>query len=312
MIFYVQKDSISQFISIFLQKNTLQTGRYHLIALTIVIVWGTTFISTKLLLAVGLEPDSIFFYRFLMAYLGIWLFGKTHALYSNNWKDEGLFILIGLTGGSLYFLAENYALQYTQASNVALIVCTAPLLTALLSHFFANEKLNRNMLLGSLMALLGVSLVIFNGQYILKISPAGDILSLSATVCWAVYTILLKRISNRYTTLFITRKVFFYGLLTILPFFLFKPFGNHFALFARPVVWGNLLFLGIGASLLCYFFWNLAVKKLGAVRTTNYVYVVPVVTLIASSIILHEKITGVAIIGALLILAGIVWAGQKN
>jgi len=186
-------------------------------------------------------------------------------------------------------------------------------LTAFLSHFFSsNEKLNRNVVFGSLIALFGVSLVVFNGQYILKISPVGDILSLSATVCWAVYTILLKRISNRYTTLFITRKVFFYGLLTILPFFLLRPFNTHLALFAQPVVWGNLLFLGIGASLLCYFFWNLAVKKLGAVRTTNYVYVVPLVALIASSIILDETITFVAMIGALLILAGIVWAGRKR
>jgi len=95
-------------------KNLLKTGWYHLIVLIVVVIWGTTFISTKLLLAAGLEPDSIFFYRFLLAYTGIWLFGKTHAnLCAKSWKDEGLFILIGILGGSLYFLAENYALQYT-------------------------------------------------------------------------------------------------------------------------------------------------------------------------------------------------------
>ena len=291
----------------------MKTGWYHLIALTIVVIWGTTFISTKLLLAAGLEPDSIFFYRFLLAYTGIWLFGKPQAsLLAKNWKDEGLFLLVGMTGGSLYFLSENNALHYTQASNVALLVSTAPLMTALLSHFFSsNEKLNRNVAMGSLIALAGVALVVFNGQCILKISPIGDILTLSAAFCWALYTILLKRIGNRYTTLFITRKVFFYGLLTILPFFLSNPLKTHLVLFAQPIVWGNLLFLGIGASLLCYFFWNLTVKKLGAVRTTNYVFIIPLVALIASSVILDEIITLVAIFGALLILAGIVLAERR-
>ena len=291
----------------------MKTGWYHLIALTIVIVWGTTFISTKLLLTAGLEPDSIFFYRFLMAYTGIGLFGRPHTnLFSKSWKDEELFILVGMTGGSLYFLSENYALQHTQASNVALLVSTAPLMTALLSHFFSsNEKLNRNVVMGSLIALTGVAFVVFNGQYILKLNPVGDILTLSAAFCWAVYTILLKRIGHRYTTLFITRKVFFYGLLTILPLYLFHPLKAHLELFAQPIVWGNLLFLGIGASLLCYFFWNLSVKKLGAVRTTNYVFIIPLVALIASSVILDETITIVAIIGALLILAGIVLAERR-
>jgi len=294
----------------------MRTGWYHLVVLTIVLIWGITFISTKLLLTAGLEPDRIFFYRFLLAYLGIWLFvvfrKPRPKLFANNWKEEGLFILLGITGGSLYFLTENYAIQYTQASNVAMLVSTAPLLTALLSHFSSsNEKLNRHVLMGSLIALLGMSLVVFNGQYILKISPLGDILSISAALCWAFYTILLKRIGNRYTTLFITRKVFFYGLLTILPLFLFKPMKTPLALFAQPIVWGNLLFLGVGASLLCYFFWNVAVKKLGAIRTTNYVYIIPFVTLIASSLILNETITVVAIVGALLILAGIAIAEHK-
>jgi drug/metabolite transporter (DMT)-like permease len=223
-----------------------------------------------------------------------------------------LFVLIGVTGGSLYFLTENYALHYTQASNVALLVSTAPLLTAIFSHFFSsNEKLNRNIIIGSLIALFGVGLVVFNGQYILELNPLGDVLSLSAALCWAFYTILLKQVGNRYTTLFITRKVFFYGLLTILPLFPFKPLNTQIEILSLPIVWGNLLFLGIGASLFCYFFWNLTVKKLGAVRTTNYVYTIPTVTLIASSVIIHETITIMAIVGALLILAGIFMAEHK-
>ena len=285
----------------------LKNGWYHIIALFVVIVWGTTFVSTKVLLFAGLSPEDIFFYRFILAYIGIWFFGK-NRLFAKTWQDEFLFLLLGMFGGSFYFLAENTALRFTFASNVALIVCTAPLLTAILSHFMLeNEKLSSRIINGFILALLGVTLVVFNGQFVLKLNPAGDCLSLLAALSWAFYTIILKRISSRYNSLFITRKVFFYGLLTIAPVFLFRPLATNPEIFSRPVVWGNLLFLGLIASLFCYFAWNVVVKQLGVIRSANYIYLNPLATLITSSIIIHEKITAIALVGAVLILTGVFW-----
>jgi drug/metabolite transporter (DMT)-like permease len=286
----------------------LKNSRYHLIAFSIVVVWGTTFISTKMLLLNGLSPESIFAYRFSLAYIGIWFLRKKR-LFAKSWKDEFIFLLIGITGGSFYFLAENFALKITQATNVSFIVCAAPLLTTGLSHIYLkNEKTDRRLIQGSILALLGVALVVFNGKFILQLNPMGDLLSFLAALSWAFYTILLKRVSNRYSMIFITRKVFFYGLLTILPAFIFHPLTTDTALLFRPIVCLNLLFLGIAASLLCYFFWNIAIKHLGAVQTTNYVYIVPIITLIASSLFLDETITVFAVTGMLMILAGVVWA----
>jgi drug/metabolite transporter (DMT)-like permease len=288
----------------------LKTGWYHIFALLIVIVWGTTFISTKVLLLNGLSPEDIFFYRFLLATVGIWFLGE-RRLFAHSLKDEILLAALGISGGSLYFLCENYALSITQTSNVALIVCTAPLLTAILSHLtLPSEKLNRFVIQGSVIALSGVALVAFNGHFVLKINPFGDLLSLAAALTWAVYTIILKQLSNRYSSQFITRKVFSYGLLSILPVFLFRPLVTDLSVLLKPVVTGNLLFLGIVASLLCYFGWNVTVKRMGAVRTTNYIYIVPLVALIASVVVLNEVLTHVATAGALLILAGVVWAGR--
>ncbi|MDR2145191.1 MAG: DMT family transporter [Tannerella sp.] len=287
-------------------------NRYYLFAFFVVGVWGVTFISTKFLLLAGLSPEDIFFYRFGLAYIGIWFTGK-NRLFAKNWKDEFIFLLVGITGGSVYFLAENFALEFTQTSNVAFIVCTAPLVTAVLSHIFLkNEKLNRRLIQGSILALVGVALVVFNGKFILHLNPAGDLLSFLAAISWAFYTILLKQVSNRYPMLFITRKVFFYGLLTILPTFLIHPLTTDTGILFQPVVYLNLLFLGIVASLLCYFFWNLVIKQLGAVRATNYVYIVPVITLIASSLFLDETITVFAVTGMLFTLAGVVWAGRGS
>lgn len=283
----------------------LGKGKYHLIALSVAIVWGTTFASTKFLLAGGLDPKDILFYRFLIAYIGIWFFGS-RKLFAESAKDELLLLVCGLCGGSLYFLAENTALTIAPTSNVALIVCTAPVIIAGLSRLvLKSERLTKNALLGSVIALTGVALVVFNGKFILKISPLGDLLSFFAAFFWAVYTIVLKHLDNHYSTFFITRKVFFYGLLTILLLFPFSPLTVDLNVLFKPIVIGNLLYLGLTASLACFVLWNLSVKHLGALKTTYYVYTVPLITFAASAVMLDERVTAGALLGALLIVSGV-------
>jgi drug/metabolite transporter (DMT)-like permease len=286
--------------------------KYHILALLCVLMWGTTFVSTKVLLNNGMTPDSIFFFRFLLAYW-VCIFLAPKRWWADNWKDELLLLCLGVTGGSVYFLAENTALEYTLVSNVALLVCTTPLLTALLSHWFVKgERLHKRLIYGSLIAFAGIACVIYNGNVVLETHFLGDALSLLASLLWAIYTIVLKRLDTRYPVLFLTRKIFFYGLLTILPFFCFSPLVGDGAVLLRPVVWGNLLFLGLFASLLCYAFWNQVIQFLGAVRASNYLYFNPIVSLITSAIVIQEKITPMALVGAALVLGGVYWAGRRR
>lgn len=278
---------------------------FHLMAVVTVAIWGTTFVSTKVLIGHGLSATDILFYRFIMAYICTWFFSP-RILWAKSWRDEGVFVLLGLTGGSLYFIAENTALGMTLASNVSLIICTAPILAAFLSFFFyKGERLKPKLIIGSLMALGGVALVVFNGSFILRISPLGDILTLVAALMWAIYCLLLKRMNSNYSTLFITRKVFFYGILTLLPFFFFYPLQTDTTILFQPLVIANLLFLGVIASMLCYIMWTLAVKRLGVVCAANYIYVVPLVTLITSAVVIDERITLIALIGCAFILSGV-------
>jgi len=284
---------------------------YHILAIFTVIVWGTTFVSTKVLIGYGLSPAEILFYRFLLAYVGIWLVCPK-VLFSKSVKDELLFVLSGLCGGSLYFIFENTALQITLASNVSLIICTSPIFTALLaSLIFKGEKLKSGLLFGSLLALVGVGLVVFNGSFILQISPLGDILTILSALSWAFYGIILRKLNGRYSTLFITRKVFFYGIITLIPYILFNPNIFHPHLLTNTVVLLNLIFLGLIASLLCFIFWNSAVSKLGVVQTSNYIYIVPLVTLLTSAIVIDEHITYIALIGSVFILLG-VYVAEKG
>lgn len=282
--------------------------KYHLLALLTVIIWGATFVSTKVLLNHGLGPQEIMIYRFLLAYLGIWFIGPAR-LFAKSPKDELLCVVLGITGGSLYFLLENTALQITLASNVSLIICTSPIFTALLvSVFFRKEKLSPRLLSGSAIALVGVAFVVYNGSFLLRINPLGDFLTILAAISWAFYGIILKELGKRYSSLFITRKVFIYGILTILPVTLSQPDALHPARLAIPAVAGNIAFLGIAASLLAYLAWNVTVKELGVIKTTNYIYFIPLVTLLASAVIIREKITLVALAGAALIVLGVYMA----
>lgn len=289
----------------------LKHGYYHLIAILTVAIWGLTFISTKVLINHGLTPQEIFFYRFLIAYTGIWVISPKR-LFTGNWKDELWLVAGGIFGGSLYFFTENTALGITQASNVSFIICTAPLLTTILSLlFYKSEKASKGLIYGSLLALMGVGLIVFNGSFVLKISPIGDLLTLLAALSWAFYSLIIKKMAGRYPTVFITRKIFFYGVLTILPAFLLHSLQPDAAVLLQPGVLFNLLFLAVLASLICYVLWNVVLKQLGTVRASNYIYLNPLVTMIASSLILDEKITLVALGGAACIVCGVYWAEKK-
>ena len=278
-------------------------------------VWGTTFVWTKLLIINGLSPAQIFTLRFIIAYVlltGFSLWRGRHKWLSDNWRDELTMLALGLTGGSMYFLTENESLRFTTATNTSLIVCSCPLFAMLIiALFYKSERFSKRQALGSLVALAGMAAVVLNGHFVLHLSPLGDTLAFSACLCWALYTLLMKPVMGRYPAMFITRKVFFYGILTILPYYIFVPDMPSWDVLTRPDVALNLLFLGSVASMLCYLTWSWCMKGLGAVVCTNWVYVNPITTIIAAWLILGEQITVYFLIGSALIIAGMYLSSKK-
>ena len=281
---------------------------YHLVAFLVVAIWGVTFVFTKLLLMAGLTAAQIFVLRFIMAYLLLLVYTlvrKRFRLFASSWQHELLMVALGITGGSLYFLVENSAMIYTTTTNTSLIVCLCPLFAALLvALFYRSMRLHGIQIAGTVMAAIGVVIVVLNGRFVLHLSPLGDTLAFGACLCWAFYSLLMIPAGQHYDTLFITRKVFFYGLLSMIPYFLIYSDLPSLSVVLRPDVLANLLFLGCIASMLCYLAWNWVIKKLGAVIVTNYVYFNPVTTVIFAWLILSERITIYFLIGTLLILTG--------
>lgn len=283
----------------------------HMSAVLTMLIWGTTFISTKILLH-AFTPLEILFCRFTIGLL-VLMAVYPHRLKIKDKKQKIIFAFAGLCGVTMYYLFENIALTFTMASNAGVIISVAPLFTAILAHFFLEgEKLKVNFLIGFLTAIVGIGLISFNGSATFKINPLGDMLAVAAAMVWSVYSILTKKISAYgYHTIQTTRRIFFYGLLFMSPFLWVMDFQLKPETLIKPLYLFNFLFLGLGASALCFVTWNYAVKLLGVVKTSIYIYMTPVITVVTSVLILKEVITGMAAVGTALTLAGLFVSKSK-
>lgn len=277
----------------------------HLSALICILIWGSTFIASKILLR-DFSAVSIILIRFSVGFFALLCF-RPKRMHLGNKKREGIFALAGFTGVTLYFLLENTALLYTMAANVGIIIASAPLFTGLLAVLFSRgkEKLSPSFFLGFFLAISGISLVSLNGAQ-LHMNPLGDILVLGAAISWAIYSLLLRKISIwGYDPLLVTRHVFFWGLLFMLPAsLLFQPTINPSVL-VRPQTLFLFAYLGICACALCYVLWGQAVTILGPMRTGAWLYLSPVVTMSFSALLLKESLTPLMLTGAALVLLGL-------
>lgn len=284
-------------------KNKRYVG--HILALITILIWSTTFISTKILLK-DFQPIEILLMRFMIGWIALFCIDH-HQLKLKDKKETVLFVLAGLCGICLYYLLENIALTYTSASHVGVIISVAPFFTALLT----KEKKQRVFYLGFVFAILGIMLMSFQGE-VLKLNPFGDVLAFIAAIVWACYSLLSAKIGKLgYSVILSTRKTMSYGILMMIPYTLMN-FHVHMTTFPHFSYMIHLLYLGLGASALCFVSWNQAVHYLGATQTSIYIYLVPVITVIVSCIVLHEEMTMISIVGILLTLLGLVLSKYKG
>lgn len=284
-------------------KNKKTAG--HLAALLTIFIWGTTFISTKVLLGAFL-PVEILFFRFVIGFLVLAVMAP-RRLKGVGKKQELTFAAAGFCGICLYYLLENIALTFTMASNVGVIISVAPFFTGLLAHFFmkSEERPRANFFAGFVVAMTGIALIGFNGSKFC-LNPLGDILSVLAAFVWGCYSVLSRKISGfGYPVALTTRRTFFYGIVFMIPALFFFDFRLEPARFADMTYLLNIIYLGVGASALCFVTWNVAVKILGAVKTSVYIYMVPVITIVTSVFFLHEPVTWISALGTALAVAGL-------
>lgn len=324
------------------ESKTLQSG--YACALFTVSVWGITFVSTKVLL-LDFSPMEILFVRFVMG-LAVLCLLRPRILKLADRKHEGLFILAGITGVLLYYLLENIALVFTTASNVSVIGATSPLFTAIVASILMRKRsFGPFFVVGFALAMAGIALVSFQAEVgafmaallhgegtaaaaasssgSVSFGNLGDALVILAAFVWAVYSNVVKKISDLgYETIASTKRIFVWGVLCMALIFpavgamgldqslAFAPLAGGLERFLDPVNLANLLFLGLLASAGCFVTWGSAVARLGATRTTVFIYLVPVITVTASVVILAEPFTPQIAAGIVLVIAGLAISGK--
>lgn len=284
----------------------------HVTATLSIIIWGTTFISTKVLL-VDFSPTEILFFRFTLAFLFLFILSPKPIFPKKN-KNELLYAISGLLSVTLYFMFQNVGLIYTLASNAGVLIAVAPMFTAIVSYFMISRaNLHRNFIIGFFITITGVAIISFNGNFVLKLNPIGDILIILGALSWGFYCNVLSLIKDTELTLIQqTRKIFFYGLVFLIPVLVFADFELALYRFSSPQILANILFLALAASAITFLLWNYSVSVLGPVKASTYIYFSPIVTVIASVIVLHEPFTIISFIGTFLIILGLVISEKRK
>jgi len=309
-----------------LEMKNIKSSKFfgYFLAFFSIFIWGITFVCTKHLL-LYFSALEILFIRFVLAYV-ILLILYPHKLKISQ-KENILLALAGLTGVTLYQFTENLALDFTTASNVSIIVAICPIFTALTAQFFLKEKhFSIRFSIGFALAFVGIILVSFNGKINFNLSPKGDILALISAICWGFYSLFLTLINKKnYNTIAITRKIFFYAILFMIPLMIIGIFSKNpssaayvelslsqnIERFSSAFNWFLLCFLGILASGMCFVAWNKACTILGTVKISTGLYLIPVVTILFATIFLDEKITLMGGIGTLLTILGLFVSSKR-
>lgn len=275
----------------------------------VAIIWGVGFPISKM----GIDyipPFTFAFLRFLITSIlfSVILIPKYRYILKDTKENFFILSLMALSGFAAYNFFYLYSLKLTLVSNSALIVAFNPALTTLLAVFILKEKINLVMIAGIIISLLGVIFIISHGslEIIEKLEfNTGDLFMIVATFLWAIYSVAGKILMKKLPFLEVTGISTILGTIYLAPFALFES-GNK-NLFSYPVIaWASVLYMAIFATFFGFSIWYKGIERFGAAKTSIFVNLVPVFGVTASIILLHEKITASAIIGGLLVIAGVI------
>ena len=283
----------------------------HLGLLLTATIWASTFINIKIVL-LQIPPNTLAFLRFLVAGIALGFYRLWRHQPFIKRQDWPLVALAGLTGVTLYNFLQNQGLKYAGATDAAILAAMAPVFIALLAWLCLGERVSRRQVAGIFMAFSGSVLVATNGSLEgLVLNPArlyGDLLVLLTGLSWAVYSISLKRLLNRYTPVTVLTFSTIAGTLFLFPLALLEFPVNWAAIDMSG--WLNVLYLGLLASALAYLIWNTVLTRVTAVTAGIYLYLLPVITALIATLFLREIPGPYTIIGGIIVLLGTYLAGK--
>jgi drug/metabolite transporter (DMT)-like permease len=285
-------------------------------ALSSVIIWGGTFVATKIALT-EVSPATIVWIRFG---IGVLILGATvlarRQFALPDPSDLAMLALLGFIGVTFHQWLQATGLQTTRASNTAWIVATIPVFTALLGWLFLKEKMGWMRVGGIAVAALGVLLIVSDGNFASLFTTGGfgsigDLLILISALNWAVYTILSRRELARHPAARMMFYVMLFGwLFTCVWIFSIGP-----GLSEIPALtfkgWMAILALGIFGSGFAYIAWYDALREIPASQLGVFINIEPLVTTVLAATMINEPITPITLIGGAIIIFG-VWLVNRQ
>jgi len=279
-----------------------------------VVVWGISFVSTKVIL-MELPPVTIAFFRQIIAIFPLlFMMKRNNERLKVNKNDVLLFFIVSLFGMVLYFVFENSGLQYTTANNASMLVAAIPVFALLIDSLINKRKLHMLTFALVMISMGGVYLVLFDDGMPDFSSKTflGNMLVFAAMLTWIAYTFLSRRLGLKYSSLKLTT------VLTLCSVLLFIPFVSHeVPRWQVPTITAliHLLFLGILCSAAAFMAYLYGLQKLGPIVPSAFLNLIPVVTIITSMIVLAETPTWVQLIGTVLIIGSLsflTWSGRNS
>ena len=282
----------------------------HILAFSSVFFWSALYVSVKILLDY-LSPFELLILQFVFGYIMLFMMKPTFLRISL--KEEVMFAIAGLCGISIYNLFLNLAIEQTYASNVSVIIATAPLFTGIFAFMLRIEKPYRNFFIGFMLCIIGIILLSYGDGEAVGFNPFGDMLALISAIGWGAYSVAIVSIMDRgYNIIIATRKIVFYGILFLIPGFFIFDFKPQWHELLEPMVAFNFIFIVLFPSALCFLMWNKATLLIGAIKTNIYVYLTPIITIIVAMIAIDERLGFYGIVGVVLTLCGVIIGECRN
>jgi drug/metabolite transporter (DMT)-like permease len=279
------------------------------LAVLATLIWSGNFIVARGVIK-EIPPVSLSFYRWLIA--SVIIFSFAWKQFKKEWRtikqSWHYLFFVSLTGIALFNTFVYVGGHYTSAINLALIGTTSsPIMANIMARIFLKEKIGWYKIIGITLCVTGVLFLLAKGNFrnlaTLKFSE-GDLWVLLAAFCFAVYNTLARKKPAAISTSSFLFTIFSLGTILLLPFFLWEFY------YSQPVVWslnlvGVIIYLGLGASVICFWIWNVAIHKLGAGRTALFGNLIPIFSSIEAVLWLHERFTFNHVISMTVVLTGL-------
>ena len=230
-------------------------------------------------------------------------------------ERPGYFLLAAVTGVSLFNTFVYIAGHYSTAINMALLgTCTSPIISVILAKIFLKERIPLFRVAGMIVCIAGILLLLSGGDFQNLVSfrfTKGDWWILAAAFSFAIYNTSVKKKPPAMPSVSFLFTVFLTGTLLLAPFYLYELNDKGGIAIDLPNL-GSILYLGLGASVICFLIWNKAIAALGTGRTALFGNLIPVFSSIEAVILLNEKISSIHLISFILVVTGLVIANLKK